>query len=89
MRLWQTVRIDKRLTVGIKAVVLMYSMVAPFAWRDVAIDLTPVYVVGFVLGTLTLSVDFTLGALVLAAVAITMVTTIRPSSGVATPATAP
>lgn len=73
-RLWQSVKIDKRLALGLKAVVLLYSLVAPFAWRDVGIDLMPVYAVGFVLGTLTLSVDVTLGALVLTAVTITMVT---------------
>lgn len=80
--LWQSVKIDKRMALGLKAVVLLYAMVAPFAWRDVAIDLTPVYAVGFVLGTLALSVDVTLGALFLMAVAITMVTIGRQTAAV-------
>lgn len=88
-RLWQSVEIDKHLTLGLKAVVLMYIMVAPSAWRDVSVDLMPVYAVGFVLGTLTLSVDLTLGGLVLAAVTITMVSINRRNASAAPAPDAP
>lgn len=80
--LWQSIKIDKRLALGLKAVVMLYALAAPFAWRDVAIDPTPVYAVGFALGTLALSVDVTLGLLVLTAVATTMVSIGRQTAAV-------
>lgn len=87
--LWQSVDLDERLVLCLKAAVLLYTTAAPFVWRDVAVDLTPVYAIGFVLGTLVLSVDFTLGALFLMAVAVTMVTIGRKSASAKPPSPPP
>ena len=72
--MWIATGLDPLVALILKAAVLLYIMIAPFSLAHVPIDLTAVYVAGFACGAACLTVDFTLGLLVITAVIVSMVT---------------
>ena len=72
--MWTAIGLDPLIALILKAVVLLHIMIAPFSLVHVPIDLTAVYVAGFACGAACLTIDSTLGLLVITAVIVSMVT---------------
>ena len=68
---------DPLIALYLKAAVLMYVLVSPFALSYVPMDLTAVYVAGVVCGVACAAIDIVLGVLIVVGVVITAVTVSR------------